>query len=172
MAWTKTTKGKSVLLEETVTLADSGGSNATYAVTSALPNDVYNWENKKITVKFKVSEVSTGNGGVDAYMQTSTTGTTSTDVFTPGSGSFPDWVDASANINATLNTTALTEHESHLVDMTDIYAPYCRLRFYSDGTDTQDACSVDVSIAVDAYDVLEDADIGGTASTSIGKDPS
>ena len=167
MAWTKTTKGKSILLEETVTMADSGGSNATYAVTSALPNDVYNWENKKITVKFKVSSVSGADGDVDALIQTSSTGTTSTDVFTPGSGSFPDWVSASSVINMDLDTTALTEHESHLVDLTDIYAPYCRVYLYSDAGDTDGACNFDISIAIDGYDVLEDADIGG-----IGKDPS
>ena len=37
MAWSKTTKGKSVLLQETVTIADSGGANATYIPTSIIP---------------------------------------------------------------------------------------------------------------------------------------
>ena len=167
MAWTKTSKGKSVLLEETVTMADSGGGNATYALTSAIPNNLYDWENKKITVKFKVASVSGADGDVDAIIQTSSTGTTSTDVMTPGSGSTPDWVTASSVINMDLDTTALTEHESHLVDLTDVYAPYCRVYLYSDAGDTDGACTFTVSIALDAHDALEQSDIGG-----IGADPS
>ena len=50
MGWTKTTKGNSILLTETVTIADSGGANATYIPTSVIPNDLLDWEDKKFAV--------------------------------------------------------------------------------------------------------------------------
>ena len=80
MAWTKTTKGKSVLLTETVTIADSGGANATYIPTSIIPNDLLDWEDKKFAVTLKITETSATDGDVDAYVQTSPSGLTTGDV--------------------------------------------------------------------------------------------
>ena len=94
MAWTKTTKGKSVLLTETVTIADSGGANATYIPTSVIPNDVLDWEDKKFAVTLKVTETSATDGDVDAYVQTSPNGLTTGDVVTPGSGAHPNWINS------------------------------------------------------------------------------
>ena len=166
MAWTKTTKGKDILFEETVTVADSGGANATYGLTSAIPNDIADFENKKITVRLEVTETSATDGDIDAYIQTSVNGETSRDVVTPGSGAWPDWVDASANLDFTLDTSAASV-SSLVADLTDIYAPFMRVRLYTDGADIEDACSVKVSIALAAHDELESSDISG-----VGADPS
>ena len=168
MAWTKTTKGKYTLLEESITIADSGGANATYGRSTAIPAELFDWENKKVTVTFNVTEASAGNGGADAYIQTSVNGTTTNDVDTPGSGANPDWVNASANINASLDTTSTDSHESHLVDLTDVYAPYMRVYIYTDGTDILDACTIKVSLAIlPVNGGMQSGDFGG-----IGADPS
>tara|TARA_Y100000004_G_scaffold161884_1_gene190225 strand:+ start:1568 stop:2068 length:501 start_codon:yes stop_codon:yes gene_type:complete len=166
MAWSKSSKGKDILFEETVTVADSGGANATYGLSSAIPNDIAAWENKKITVRLEVTETSATDGDIDAYIQTSVNGETSRDVVTPGSGAWPDWVDASANLDFTLDTSAASV-SSLVADLTDIYAPFMRVRLYTDGADIGDACSVKISIALEAHDELESSDIGG-----IGADPS
>mgnify|MGYP003131503956 FL=1 len=166
MAWTKTTEGKDVLFEETVVVNDSGGSAATYAFTSAIPNDIANWENKKITVRLEVTEVSATDGDIDAYIQTSVNGLTTGDTVAPAAVAFPNWANASANLDFTLDTSALSV-SSLVADLTDVYAPYMRVYLYTDGADIEDACSVKVSIAIAAEDVLEASDIGG-----IGADPS
>jgi hypothetical protein len=57
-----------------------------------------------------------------------------------------------------------------VADLTDIWAPYMRIRAYSDGTDTQDASQLKVTISLEgADDVLatNDSSIGG-----VGPDPS
>ena len=166
MAWTKTSKGKDVLFEETVTVADSGGANATGAFTSAIPNDIANWENKKISVRLEVTETSATDGDIDAYIQTSVNGLTTGDVLTPGSIAHPNWANASANLDYTLDTSAASI-STLVADLTDIYAPFMRVHVYTDGADIQDACSVKVSIAIAAEDDLETSDIGG-----VGADPS
>ena len=166
MAWTKTSKGKDVLFEETVTVADSGGANVTGAFTSAIPNDIANWENKKISVRLEVTETSATDGDIDAYIQTSVNGLTTGDVLTPGSIAHPNWVNASANLDYTLDTSAASI-ATKVADLTDIYAPFMRVHVYTDGADIQDACSVKVSIAIAAEDDLETSDIGG-----VGADPS
>ena len=166
MAWTKTTKGKDVLFEETVVIADSAGSAATYAFTSAIPNNVADWQNKKITVRLEVTEVSATDGDIDAYIQTSVNGLTAGDTTAPAAVAFPNWANASANLDYTLDTSALSV-SSLLADLTDVYAPYMRVYLYTDGADIGDSCSVKVSIAIAAEDTLETADIGG-----IGVDPS
>ena len=166
MAWTKTSKGKDVLFEETVTVADSGGTNVTGAFTSAIPNDIANWENKKISVRLEVTETSATDGDIDAYIQTSVNGLTTGDVLTPGSIAHPNWANASANLDYTLDTSAASI-STLVADLTDIYAPFMRVHVYTDGADIQDACSVKVSIAIAAEDDLETSDIGG-----VGADPS
>ena len=166
MAWTKTSKGKDVLFEETVTVADSGGANVTGAFTSAIPNDIANWENKKISVRLEVTETSATDGDIDAYIQTSVNGLTTGDVLTPGSIAHPNWANASANLDYTLDTSAASI-STLVADLTDIYAPFMRGHVYTDGADIQDACSVKVSIAIAAEDDLETSDIGG-----VGADPS
>ena len=88
MAWTKTTEGKSIMLKETVTIADSGGANATYIPTSIIPNDLLDWEDKKFAVTLKVTETSNTDGDVDAYVQTSAASVASleadcTDIYGP-----------------------------------------------------------------------------------------
>tara|TARA_R100000742_G_C4202010_1_gene30834 strand:- start:62 stop:562 length:501 start_codon:yes stop_codon:yes gene_type:complete len=166
MAWTKTSKGKDVLFEETVTVADSGGANATGAFTSAIPNDIANWENKKISVRLEVTETSATDGDIDAYIQTSVNGLTTGDVLTPGSIAHPNWANASANLDYTLDTSAASI-STLVADLTDIYAPFMRVYVYTDGADIGDACSVKVSIAIAAEDDLETSDIGG-----VGVDPS
>ena len=166
MAWTKTTEGKDLLFEETVTVADSGGANVTGAFTSAIPNDIANWENKKISVRLEVTETSATDGDIDAYIQTSVNGLTTGDVLTPGSIAHPNWANASANLDYTLDTSAASI-STLVADLTDIYAPFMRVHVYTDGADIQDACSVKVSIAIAAEDDLETSDIGG-----VGADPS
>tara|TARA_R110002012_G_scaffold301632_1_gene501976 strand:- start:54 stop:554 length:501 start_codon:yes stop_codon:yes gene_type:complete len=166
MAWTKTSKGKDVLFEETVVVNDSGGAAATYAFTSAIPNDIAAWENKKVTVRLEVTEVSATDGDLDAYIQTSANGLTTGDTTAPAAVAFPNWVNASANINTTLDTSALSV-ASTLVDLTDVYAPFMRVYVYTDGADIEDACSIKVSLALAAEDDLETSDIGG-----VGADPS
>ena len=166
MAWTKTTEGKDLLFEETVTVADSGGANATGAFTSAIPNDVADWQNKKISIRLEVTETSATDGDIDAYVQTSANGLTTGDVLTPGSIAHPNWANASANLDYTLDTSAASI-STLVADLTDIYAPYMRVHVYTDGADIGDACSVKVSIAIAAEDKLEVADIGG-----VGADPS
>ena len=166
MSWTKTSKGKDGLFEETVTVADSGGANVTGAFTSAIPNDIANWENKKISVRLEVTETSATDGDIDAYIQTSVNGLTTGDVLTPGSIAHPNWANASANLDYTLDTSAASI-STLVADLTDIYAPFMRVHVYTDGADIQDACSVKVSIAIAAEDDLETSDIGG-----VGADPS
>ena len=168
MAWTKTTKGKSILLTETVTIADSGGANATYIPTSIIPNDLIDWEDKKFSVTLKVTETSATDGDVDAYVQTSANGLTTGDVVTPGSGAHPNWIN-SVTLNYTIDTSAASV-ASLEADCTDIYGPYMRIWLFTDGADIEDSCSIEVSIAGVAgaeQSGLQSGDFGG-----IGKDPS
>ena len=166
MSWTKTSEGKDLLFEETVTVADSGGANATGAFTSIIPNDVADWQNKKVSIRLEVTETSATDGDIDAYVQTSVNGLTTGDVLTPGSIAHPNWANASANLDYTLDTSAASI-STLVADLTDIYAPFMRVYVYTDGADIEDACSVKVSIAIAAEDNLEVADIGG-----LGPDPS
>jgi len=167
MALTKSSAGKYVVLEETIDVVDSDGGAAVYALGTAFGSDQYDWENKKITIKIEMTEVSAGNAGWDMYVQTSPNGSTSGDVTTPGSGAWPNWVDASANLNTSLNSTGLNS-AIVVADLTDIWAPYMRIRAYSDGTDTQDAQQLKITVALEGVDGdLSSTDIGG-----VGADPS
>jgi len=168
MAWTKTTEGNSILLKETVTIADSGGANATYIPTSIIPNDLLDWEDKKFAVTLKVTETSATDGDVDAYVQTSANGLTTGDVVTPGSGAHPNWIN-SVTLNYTIDTSAASV-ASLEADCTDIYGPFMRVWLFTDGADIEDACSIEVSIAGvvgTEQSGMEQSDIGG-----IGADPS
>ena len=168
MAWTKTTKGKSILLTETVTIADSGGANATYIPTSIIPNDLLDWEDKKFAVTLKVTETSNTDGDVDAYVQTSANGLTTGDVVTPGSGAHPNWAN-SVTLNYTIDTSAASV-ASLEADCTDIYGPFMRIWLFTDGADIEDACSIEVSVAGVVgieQSAMEQSDISG-----IGTDPS
>ena len=168
MAWTKSTEGKSIMLKETVTIADSGGANATYIPTSVIPNDVLDWEDKKFAVTLKVTETSATDGDVDAYVKTSPSGLTTGDVVTPGSGAHPNWIN-SVTLNYTIDTSAASV-ASLEADCTDIYGPYMRIWLFTDGADIEDSCSIEVSIAGVAgaeQSGLQSGDFGG-----IGKDPS
>ena len=166
MGWTKTTKGNSILLTETVTIADSGGANATYIPTSVIPNDLLDWEDKKFAVTLKVTETSNTDGDVDAYVQTSANGLTTGDVVTPGSGAHPNWIN-SVTLNYTIDTSAASV-ASLEADCTDIYGPFMRIWLFTDGADIEDSCDIQVSISgIPGSATFEDSDIGG-----IGKDPS
>ena len=168
MALSKSTAGKYVVLEETIDVVDSGGGNAVYALGTAFGSDQYDWENKKVTVKIEMTELSAGNAAWDMYVQTSPNGLTTGDVTTPGSGAWPNWVDASANLNTSLNSTTVGNSAIVVADLTDIWAPYMRIRAYSDGTDTQDASQIKVTIALEGADGdLLSEDFGG-----VGADPS
>ena len=168
MALTKTSHGNYVTLAETIDVVDSGGGNAVYAMGTAVSSSEFNWENKKITVKIEMTELSAGNGAWDMYVQTSPTGSTTGDVTTAGSGAWPNWVDASANLNTSLNSTAVGNSAIVVADLTDVWAPYMRIRAYSDGTDTQDASQLKITVALESVDGdLSSSDIGG-----IGADPS
>lgn len=173
MAWTKTTEGNSLLFEETLTVADSGGANVTGAFSSVIANDIAEWENKKISVRLEVTETSATDGDIDAYIQTSVNGLTSGDVLTPGSIAHPNWANASANLDYTLDTSAASI-STLVADLTNIYAPYMRVHVYTDGADIGDACSVKVSIAITPAENagLEGNEIGGDGTTGIGPDPS
>jgi hypothetical protein len=168
MALTKTSHGKYVTLEETIDVVDSGGGNAVYALGTAFGSDQYDWENKKVTIKIEMTELSAGNAAWDMYVQTSPNGSTSGDVTTPGSGAWPNWVDASANLNTSLNSTAVGNSAIVVADLTDVWAPYMRIRAYSDGTDTQDASQLKITVSLEGADGdLSSSDIGG-----VGADPS
>ena len=168
MALTKTSHGKYLTFEETIDVVDSGGGNAVYAMGTGVSSSEFNWENKKITVKIEMTELSAGNAAWDMYVQTSATGSTIGDVTTPGSGAYPNWNNASANLNTSLNSTAVGNSAIVTADLTDIYAPYMRIFAYSDGTDTQDASQIKITFAVEGADGdLKTGDIGG-----IGADPS
>ena len=168
MAWTKTTEGKSIMLKETVTIADSGGANASYIPTSIIPNDLLDWEDKKFAVTLKVTETSNTDGDVDAYVQTSPNGLTTGDVVTPGSGAHPNWIN-SVTLNYTIDTSAASV-ASLEADCTDIYGPYMRIWLFTDGADIEDACSIEVTVsgvAGNEQQGMEQSDIGG-----VGADPS
>tara|TARA_Y100001963_G_scaffold6892_1_gene8910 strand:- start:59 stop:559 length:501 start_codon:yes stop_codon:yes gene_type:complete len=166
MGWKKTQAGSSILLQETVTIADPGGGSAAYIPTSVIPNDLLEWEDKKFAVTLKVVETSNTDGDVDAYVQTSPTGSTAGDVVTAGSGAHPNWIN-SVTLNYTIDTSAASV-ASLEADCTDIYGPYMRIWLFTDGADIEDSCDIEVSIAgVPGSNTFEDSDIGG-----IGKDPS
>tara|TARA_R100000458_G_C8256737_1_gene232755 strand:- start:1048 stop:1569 length:522 start_codon:yes stop_codon:yes gene_type:complete len=173
MALTKTSAGKYVTLAETIDVVDSGGGNAVYALGTAFGSDQYDWENKKITIKIEMTELSAGNAAWDMYVQTSPNGLTTGDVTTPGSGAWPNWVDASANLNTSLNSTAVGNSAIVVADLTDIWAPYMRIRAYSDGTDTQDASQIKITVSLEPVDGdLSGDDLGGDGTTGVGPDPS
>ena len=173
MALTKTTAGRYVTLAETIDVVDSGGGSAVYALGTAFGSDQYDWENKKVTIKIEMTELSAGNGAWDMYVQTSPNGSTTGDVTTPGSGAWPNWVDASANLNTSLASTAVGNSAIITADLTDVWAPYMRIRAYTDGTDTQDASQLKITIALEAVDGdLSGNDLGGDGTTGIGADPS
>jgi|TARA_R110002012_G_scaffold179021_2_gene344468 hypothetical protein len=173
MALTKTSVGKTVLHSETIDVVDSGGGNAVYGIGTAIFNDQFAWENKKIAIKIEMTELSAGNAAWDMYVQTSPNGLTAGDVTTPGSGATPNWVNASANLNTSLNSTAVGNSAIVVADLTDVYAPCMRIYAYSDGTDTQDASQIKIQVALDPVDGdLSGTDIGGDGTTGIGPDPS
>ena len=166
MAFTKTTAGNSVLFQETVTVADSGGSNATYIPTSIIDNTMLDWEDKKLAVTVRITSVSGADGDADVYVQTSPTGDTTGDVITPGSGVHPRWVN-SATLNYTIDTTALAS-ASLEADLTDVYGPYMRFWVFTDAGDTDGAFDIEVSVSAPSTNMpLKSTDIGG-----IGADPS
>ena len=166
MGWKKTKAGSSILLQETVTIADPGSGAAAYIPTSVIPNDLLKWEDKKFAVTLKVMETSNTDGDVDAYVQTSPTGSTDGDVVTAGSGAHPNWIN-SVTLNYTIDTSAASV-ASLEADCTDIYGPYMRIWLFTDGADIEDSCDIQVSISgIPGSATFEDSDIGG-----IGKDPS
>ena len=108
MAFTKSTQGKDVLFQETVTIAAPGSAAAAYIPTSVISNADAEWENKKITVRVRVTEACAADGDIDAYIQTSVDGLTTGDVVTAGSGAYPNWVNAATldyDLANTLNAT-------------------------------------------------------------------
>ena len=167
MAWTKTSEGKYVIFEETLTVNDSGGAAATYAFSSAIKNNIADFENKKIMVTLSTVEASNTDGDIDAYIQTSATGLTTGDTTAPATVAFPQWANASANLDFTLDTSSTSAVGTLVADLTDVYAPYMRVYIYTDGADIEDSCQIKVQVALIGKDDLDDADIGG-----IGKDPS
>ena len=165
MAWSKSSEGKDILFQETVTVGAPGSAIVAQIPTSVISNADADWENKKITVRLRVTEACAADGDIDAYIQTSVDGLTTGDVTTAGSGAYPNWVNA-ATLNYDLANT-LDATGTLQADLTDVYAPYMRVWLFTDGADIADDTSIQVSIALSANDDLATADIGG-----VGVDPS
>ena len=170
MAWTKTSEGKYVIFEETLTVNDSDGGAATYAFSSSIKNNIADFENKKIMVTLSTVEASNTDGDIDAYIQTSATGLTTGDTTAPAAVAFPQWANASANLDFTLDTSSTSAVGTLVADLTDVYAPYMRVYVYTDAADIQDSCQIKVQVALIGKDDLDVADIGG--DSIIGADPS
>lgn len=114
---------------EVLAIADSAGANIVAATSSTINTDL---SNKKVIVQLEILEVCAGDGALDVAIQGSLDGL--------------NWVDLDASTVADVDPTGLNTGIA-VADLTSLYAPYYRLRVFSDGTDTADACSVKVSIA-------------------------
>jgi len=127
----KDTGGKKyVVKSEVITMPDSAGANIVTQYTTAIDEDI---SNKKFVILAKVVEACAGNGGLKIAVQASLDGIT--------------YVDVDATVDITLDTTGLNSAAG--VGITTNYeAPYYRLKLYTDGTDTQDSCQIQVSYAV------------------------
>lgn len=125
----KTINGYAVVQETAIVIADSVGANVVYA-TGASIND--NLSNKKFIVQATMTNVCAGDGALDIAIQGSFDGTT--------------WIDLDASVGMDLDTTGLNTAIAVAV-LTDFYAPYYRLRGFTDGTDVLDAGEVTLSYA-------------------------
>ena len=130
MAFTaKSANGYKVATETGIAIADSAGANVVTSYSSTINDDL---SNKKFVVYLEVTEASAGDGALDVTVQGSHDGTT--------------FVDLDASVIDDVDPTGLNK-ESGLADLTSIYAPYYRLKIFTDGTDTEDAAAVTVAYA-------------------------
>lgn len=134
MAWNKATVQKDggvkyVVAREALTVADSAGANVVTQGSTEITEDI---GGRKIPVYIEVTEACAGDGGADVAVQVSFDSVT--------------WTTATT-VSLDLDTTD-TNKSSGLADLSSIYAPYYRLAVVTDGTDTQDDCSVIVGYAV------------------------
>jgi hypothetical protein len=126
MSWTfpldEVTKGGNYAFgtEALLTLADPEGLFETNVATSTLGVDV---SLSKFIVQITVTNISVGNGGIDAKLQASMDETT--------------WVDVDASLGLAIDTRGLNTGTA-IADATTFVAPYWRLFLFTDGTDTED----------------------------------
>jgi len=118
-----------VQVVETLVLAENGAAVVT-ASGGAL-SAAMNLFSKKGLVQLTVSEVSAGDGAVDAAVDLSIDGA--------------DWFEAVASLSLDLDTTGLNTVTAAL-DLTAWSAPYARIRLFTDGTDLVDDASVTVTV--------------------------
>jgi hypothetical protein len=118
-----------VLVYSGLALPDSAGANVTSVSTSAINEDL---SNKKFIVQVEITEVCAGDGGLDIAIQ--------------GSFDGDNWVDLDASVGLDVDTTGLNTGIA-VADLSNLYAPMYRLKAYTDGTDTQDAAALTLSLA-------------------------
>jgi len=168
MAWTKTSAGDYLILTETDLVIDDneGDSAEVVTVSSVIPSEFYDWENKKFPLTVDMTTAAGAGATIDAILQVSTGDATTGDVMGDSSAT-PLWVDAATiDINVTANTTT---SYSKIVDATDVYAPYARIALKTDATELTDAagrCTVVLTVK-NSNAGMPSGDFGG-----IGADPS
>ncbi len=131
MAWTTTSVRGYVTGFESLTLADSAGANVTTANSTTL-GAREDLSNQIFTVYLTVTETCAGDGGLEVALQASPDGT--------------NWATIDTTSSMDLDTTGTNSATEDLV-ATNVWAPYWRLQVLSDGTDTQDDCTVTLGYA-------------------------
>ena len=121
--------GYKVAVEAAIAIADSAGANVVNSYSSTISD---NLSNKKFVVMVEVTEVCAGDGAIDLAIQGSLDGSV--------------WVDLDASLSMDVDPTG-TNSGAGLADLTSIYAPYYRIKIFTDGTDILDAAAVTVSYA-------------------------
>lgn len=129
MSISKTSENGYVVLSEAIAIADSAGANVVTAYSSVISEDL---SNRKMIAYLEVTEVSAGDGALDLSIQGSHDGVT--------------FVDIDVSVIDDVDPTGLNK-ESGLADLTSIYAPYYRIKVFTDGTDTVDASAILVKLA-------------------------
>ena len=130
MSWTKKTVNDMLTMVESLTLPDSEGANVTLVNTSNITSDI---NNKKLIVRLAVTEKCTGDGALDCRVQGSIDGT--------------NWTNVLTTLSMDIDPTALNSAMA-IADLSAYFAPYWRIQVFSDGTDTVDDATVQVSLAV------------------------
>lgn len=131
MAWTTTSVRGYFSGTESITIADSAGANVVTANSTAL-SEREDLSNQAFTVYLTVTETSAGDGGLEVALQASPDGT--------------NWVTIDTTTSMDLDTTGTNSAAEDLV-ATNVWAPYWRFQVITDGTDTQDACTVTLGYA-------------------------
>ena len=135
MAWTKTSVGKYIVLEESgLVLADNEDSGAEEytVVSSVIPAVDYNFENAKFPLVCEITTASDDAVTCDAVLQVSTGSAVTGDVIGTSSAT-PLWADA-ADVDIDIVSDTLGSY-SQIVDATDVYAPYARIAIKTSAAD-------------------------------------